>query len=43
MFVATIEIPRGIEIMDIGEDYLLGNVRDELGVERIRLYALEKG
>jgi hypothetical protein len=43
LFVARVELPVGIEILEIGEDYLLGNVRDDLGVQRIRLYALEKG
>jgi hypothetical protein len=42
VFVARVELPRALEVRDIGEDYLLGTVRDELGIERVRLYRLEK-
>jgi hypothetical protein len=42
-FVARAELPLGLELMDIGGDYVLGTVRDELGMERVRLYALGKG
>ena len=35
--------PRGHEVRAVGEDYVLTTVRDEIGVERVRLYWLEKG
>jgi hypothetical protein len=43
VFLARVNMPVGFEVRDIGEDYVLGMVRDELGVERLRLYRLEKG
>lgn len=34
--------PQGLHILEIGEDYLLGVYRDDLGVEYLRMYALER-
>ncbi len=39
--LATLDTPATFEIHQIGPDFLLGNQRDELDVEHIRLYALE--
>ena len=36
------ETPAGLEIREIGEDYLLGGKVDELGVESIQLWRLER-
>lgn len=38
-----IEIPPRFGVFEIGEDYLLGLVRDELGVEYVQLWALDRG
>ena len=37
-----VETPKDLAILEIGEDYLLGNTRDDLGVERIQLWPLER-
>jgi len=37
---ARVENPAGLLIHEIGEDYVIGVVVDELGVERVRLYDL---
>ncbi len=38
--VATASVPRGFVVSEIGTDYVLGTVRDELGAESIVLYGL---
>lgn len=43
VLVARVGLPDGLEILDVGPDYLLGRVSDDLGVERVRLYDLERG
>ena len=35
-------VPQGFYMLEIGEDYLLGVYRDELGVEYLHRYALER-
>jgi hypothetical protein len=42
VWLGDIETPGRFRIFEIGEDYLLGTSRDELGVETIRLYRLTK-
>ncbi len=37
-----VETPEGLLIYDIGEDYILGRVTDEMDVEFIQLWALER-
>ena len=37
-----IETPDGLTIYEIGADYLLGRATDELGVESVRVWALER-
>lgn len=37
-----VETPEGLEVYEIGEDYILGRVRDELDIESIQLWALER-
>ena len=37
-----VETPEGLEIFEIGEDYILGRWLDELGVEHVRVWALER-
>lgn len=37
-----VETPKGLAIHEIGEDYFLGRVRDELGVEYVQLWLLAR-
>ena len=37
-----VETPEGLEIYEIGEDYILGRVRDELEVEYIQVWPLDR-
>ena len=41
--LGLVETPEGLEIYEIGEDYLLGRVEGELGVDYIQLWALNRG
>lgn len=36
------ETPAGLSILEIGEDHILGLARDDLGVEYVQLWALER-
>ena len=38
-----VETPPGLDVFEIGEDYILGRVMDEFDVERVQLWALERG
>ncbi len=40
--LGTVEVPRNLRILEVGADYILGSVRDDLGVETVRLYRLER-
>lgn len=39
----VVEMPHGIEVLDIGVDYVLGLRRDELDVEYVQLFQLRRG
>lgn len=39
-WLSTVETPEGLEIYEIGSDYVLGRSLDELGVERIQMFGL---
>ena len=41
-WLGTVNTPRRFNLFDIGPDYVLGRHRDDLGVERIRLYTLHR-
>jgi len=41
-FLGVVTGPTGVTVMDIGADYLLGIVTDEMDVERVVMYALVK-
>ncbi len=43
IWLGHVEGPTGFRVTDIGGDYLLGLWRDEVEVEHVMLYALEKG
>lgn len=40
--LGDVQFPPDIEVTDIGADYILGVVKDEMGAERIRLYGLRR-
>ena len=37
-----VKTPEGLEVYEIGEDYILGRVRDELDIESIQLWPLQR-
>lgn len=37
-----VETPPDLDVFEIGEDYILGTTTDELGVERVQLWPLER-
>ncbi len=37
-----VETPAELDILEIGEDYILGRVVDEMGVESIQVWPLER-
>lgn len=39
-WLGTVSTPAGLEVHEIGDDYVLGVARDELDVERVRLHRL---
>jgi hypothetical protein len=41
-WLGRIVLPHELEILDLGSDYVLGRVRDELGVEQIRLHRIRR-
>ena len=41
--VASLDLPAGMEVYDIGTDYLVGVVRDDLDVERVQVWPLRRG
>lgn len=38
-----VDMPPGLEVLEIGNDYVLGLARDELGVEYVLKYRIRKG
>jgi hypothetical protein len=43
VFLGLVEMPPGLEVLQIGADYVLGLHRDELGVEYVRDFRLNRG
>jgi hypothetical protein len=41
-WLGTAETPAGMDVYQIGSDWILGRVKDDLDVEYVRLYPLEK-
>lgn len=39
---ATVQLPDGVDVLDVGADYVLGLRRDALGVEYVQLFRLRK-
>jgi hypothetical protein len=42
MLLGTLIAPDGLDILDIGSDYVIGVWRDSLDVEHVQLYELIK-
>jgi hypothetical protein len=42
-WLGTVQTPTGLEIYEIGSDWIVGKIRDELDVEYVRVYRLNKG
>ena len=40
--LGLVETPAGLEVFEIGEDYVLGSAKDELGVEYVRVWGLSR-
>ena len=40
--VAALPLPDGLRVMEIGADYVLGSYSDELGVQYLRMYSLQR-
>jgi len=40
--LGLVETPLGLEVYEIGEDYILGRVESELGVESVQLWRLDR-
>ena len=41
--LGTVDLPEEFRPLHIGSDFVLGVATDDLGVERVRMYRLEKG
>ena len=42
-WLGHVQLPRDLRVMEIGADYLVGVARDELDVEQVQVFLLEKG
>jgi len=43
VWLGRVTLPSGLEVYEIGSDYILGRSMDEMDVERILVYELVKG
>lgn len=41
-WIATVRTPAGVEVYQVGDDWILGRGRDELDVESVRMYRLRR-
>ncbi|HLU24600.1 MAG TPA: hypothetical protein VKZ58_02765 [Longimicrobiales bacterium] len=41
-WLGTVQVPAGLRILEIGEDYLLAAMRDDLDVEYVRMFRIER-
>jgi hypothetical protein len=42
-WLTTLKLPQSLEMNEIGEDYILGVWKDEMDVEYVRMYSLDRG
>ncbi len=43
VFMGNVELPAGLEVVEIGDDYVLGVTADSLGVQRVELHPIRRG
>jgi hypothetical protein len=43
MWLGEVALPSTLGVTEIGEDYVLGTWRDEMDVEYVRMYSLDRG
>ena len=43
VFMGNLELPVGLEVTEIGSDYILGVTADSLGVQRVELHRIRRG
>lgn len=43
VYLGTVKLPYDFRIMEIGPDYLLGMATDDLGIEYVHMYGLDRG
>src|SRR5690606_34356458 len=41
-WLGTVEAPRTVSVAELGPDYMLALVRDDLGLENVRMYRLRR-
>ncbi len=41
-WLGTVTVPAGLDVYDVGRDYVLGLRKDDLGVEHVEMYALSR-
>jgi hypothetical protein len=41
--LGDVVLPTGLEVYDIGDDYILGKIADDLGVEQVRVHEVQRG
>lgn len=42
-WLGDVALPAGLQVYEIGDDYVLGRERDELAIEQVLMYRIEKG
>lgn len=42
VYLGTVQLPHDLEVMEIGEDYVLGKTTDDLDIEYVRVYGLSR-
>ena len=42
-YLTTVEVPRGLRVMQVGADFLVGIAQDENDIEHVEVYRLRKG
>lgn len=42
-YLGTVKLPHGLDKIEIGPDYVLGVARNEIGVEIVRMFGLDRG
>ena len=42
VYLGTVQLPHDLEVMEIGEDYVLGIARDDLDIQYVRVYGLSR-